>query len=262
MNTDILLLSNTWYALLIGAAVGSVAGYLGSLMGTKRMTLSAGAFGHLTLPGIALALRYHFDVSIGALLFLIAGVSIIWLLEKKTTIPIDSLTAIVFTSSVATAFLFLPHQETTAALLGNITEITALTCIITVLTSCAIFAISRYIFNRMILITISSDIALSKNIPVSKYNFIYLACIALMIALGVRIIGGLMTAALVAIPASTSRNISTELYQYAYISLVCGAISCVMGILISQMLAIPVGSSIILSSSFLFIISLLFKKSI
>ncbi len=262
MNTDILLLNSTYSTLLIGAAVGSVAGYIGSLMVTKRMTLTAGALGHLTLPGVALALRYHFDVSIGAILFLIAGITLIWLLEKRTDTPIEALTAIVFTSSVAIAFLFLPDQGTETALLGNISQISLFTTILTCLASGLIFIISRYIYKNMILISLSKEIAQAKNIPVARYNFIYLVCIALMIALGVRIVGGLMTAALVAIPASTSRNMSTNLFQYTYLSLACGGFSCITGILLTQLTTIPVGSAIILTSSLLFIVSLIFKRGV
>ena len=92
----------------------------------------------------------------------------------------------------------------------------------------------------MILLSISQDIAQSRSISSSKYNFIYLGCIALIVALGVRIIGGLMTAALVAIPASTSKNISTNLRQYAYLSFFCGGFSCIMGVLTSYMFHIPI----------------------
>ena len=53
-------------ALAIGAFVGGAAGYLGTLMLSKRMALVAGPLGHLTLPGIALALTFGFDVSLGA----------------------------------------------------------------------------------------------------------------------------------------------------------------------------------------------------
>jgi ABC-type Mn2+/Zn2+ transport system permease subunit len=259
MNIDILN-PTFWYALCIGATTGSVAAYLGSLMVTKRMTLMAGALGHLTLPGMALALKYNFDVSLGAFLFLSIGTFIIWLLEKQTHISFEALTAIVFTTSVAIAFLFLPEGKSQAALLGDISQIDLTICLISLALSFIIFLITHYIFKKMILITISSNIAQANNIAVSKYNFIYLTCIALMIALGVRIVGGLMTAALVAIPASTSKNLSTNLYQYAYLSLVSGAISCILGIITSQIINIPVGSAIIIVSALAFFVSLIFKR--
>ena len=108
------------YALGIGAAIGGVAAYIGSLMVTKRMALMAGALGHLTLPGIALALHFGFDITIGALLFLGFGIIAIWYLEQKTKLPTEAVTALVFASSLAVAFLFLPLEESHRVLLGDI----------------------------------------------------------------------------------------------------------------------------------------------
>lgn len=257
MNIDILLSMPFIYALLIGAAVGGVAAYIGSLMVTKRVTLMAGALGHLTLPGVALALKYGFDVSFGAIIFLSFGIVLIWLLEKATQLPTEALSAIVFTSSVATAFLFLPAEKTVPALLGDISHLSFFICLFTLLVSAIIFVISRYIFNRMVLMSISSDIAQTSGIPISLYNFIYLASIALIVALGVRIVGGLMTAALIAIPAGTSKNVSYNLRQYKYFSMFFGALSCMVGITAAILFKIPVGSAIILASTTFFIISFL-----
>jgi zinc transport system permease protein len=66
---------------------------------------------------------------------------------------------------------------------------------------------------------------------VEKNNFIFLACIALTVALGVRVVGGLLTAALVAIPASTSRNLSQNLFQYSYGGMILGSLAGILGIL-------------------------------
>ena len=83
-------------SLITGILIGAVSGYLGTLMLSKRMTLVAGPLGHLTLPGIALALIYGFDVSLGAFPFVILGIVLIWILEIWTKLPMEALTAIVF----------------------------------------------------------------------------------------------------------------------------------------------------------------------
>jgi len=261
MNIDTVLSSSFFYALLMGASIGGVAAYIGSLMLTRRTTLMAGALGHLALPGVAIALKYGFDVSFGAIGILLVGIILIWLLEKRTKLPTEALTAIVFTSSVATAFLFLPEGKTVPALLGDVSHLTLLPCLLTIIISGVILYIAYYIFNRMILITISRDIAQTYGYAVSWYNVIYLACIALIVGLGVRIVGGLMTAALIAIPAGTSRNVSSSMTQYALLSMVFGALSSVVGVIIAHFFVIPVGSAIILSSTVFFLISLLIPRS-
>jgi len=243
--------------LLMGACIGGIAGYIGSLMVTKRMALMGGALGHLTLPGMTLGLLYGFDISLGALLFLIAGIIIIWLLHHRTKLPIEALTAVVFASSLAVAFLFLPEEEAYTALIGDISHIPLTAIAISILISFIIFLIIRTIMPRMVLLSISSDLANIEGYNVSALTLLYLICIALVVALGVRIVGGLMTAALVSIPASSSYNISSNLKRYSYLSLSLGALSCVIGIGISLMTTIAAGPLIIMTSSIFFLISLL-----
>lgn len=247
-------------ALIMGISVGGVAGYIGSLMVTKRMALMGGALGHLALPGIALAVYYNFDISAGALLFLILGIIVIWGIEQITKLPIEAITGVVFPVTMSATFLFLPKSKVTPALIGEISTITIQSALITIVTSIIIFIIINKIFKKLVLISISQDIARVEGINVKKYNLIYLACIAITIALGVRIVGGLMTAALVAIPASTSKNISKNLFSYSYLSMSLGIISCTTGIILFKYTNIAAGPLIILSSSTMFLLSLVFKK--
>jgi len=246
--------------LIMGVFIGGAAGYLGTLMLSQRMALVAGPLGHLTLPGIALALSFGFDVSLGAFPFVVLGVILIWLFEMTTRLPMEALTAIVFASGVAITFLFLPEEQTVPALIGELSQISLSVTIITLILCLILISTTRMIYSRMVLVSISEDLAKVEGIDVKKYNFIYLVCIAFMVALGVRIVGSLMTAALVAIPACTSRNLSKNLTQYSYRGLLSGSLACSLGILGSNFVGIPVGPLIIITSTSLFLISLIFKR--
>ena len=249
-----------FFVLILVAFVGGVAGYIGSLMVTKRMALMGGALGHLTMPGIALAIIYNFDVSLGALIFLFFGIILIWLFEQKTKLPTEALTAVVFASSLSVTFLILPEEKTIPALIGDISQISFQITFITIILSVIIFFLIKKIFSGLVLMSISNDITSSLHINVKKYNLIYLTCIALVIALGVRIVGGLMTASLVAIPACTSRNLSKNLFQYSYGSMFLGSLACILGTVLFVITNIPAGPLIIIVSSLLFLISLFYRK--
>ena len=247
-------------ALMMGAFIGGAAGYLGTLMLSQRMALVAGPLGHLTLPGVALAFIFGFDVSLGAFPFVILGVILIWLFEIRTGLPMEALTAIVFASGVAIAFLFLPSEEEMTALIGDISQISIGVTIITFILSLIIIFATKIIYSKMVLSSISEDLAKAEGVDLKKYNLIYLVCIALTVALGVRIVGSLMTAALVAIPACTSRNLSKNLVQYSYIGLVSGSLACALGVLGFNLTGISAGPLIIITSTVLFLISLIFKR--
>jgi zinc transport system permease protein len=247
-------------SLITGIFIGGVAGYLGSLMLSKRMALVAGPLGHLTLPGIALALLYGFDVSLGAFPFVILGIILIWLFEIKTKLPMEALTAIVFSSGVAVTFLFLPIQQAETALVGDISRMTLPEAVVSVIITSCLFFVLKKIYSGMVLINISEDLAKSEGMNVRKYNLVYLVLIAIIVALGVKMVGGLLTAALVAIPASAARNISGKLDHYAFGAMAIGAISSSLGILLAVLSGFPAGPLIILVSALIFLISIAFKR--
>jgi ABC-type Mn2+/Zn2+ transport system permease subunit len=243
-----------------GIFIGGAAGYLGSLMLSKRMALVAGPLGHLTLPGIALALLYGFNVSLGAFPFVILGIILIWLFEIRTKLPMEALTAIVFSSGVAVTFLFLPIEQAETALVGDISRVTLWEAVISVIVTSFLFLVLKKIYSGMVLINISEDLAKSEGINVRKYNLVYLVVIAIVVALGVKMVGGLLTAALVAIPASAARNISGKLSYYAIGAMTLGAISSLLGILFAEFSELPSGPLIILANMFIFLISIVFKR--
>ncbi len=247
-------------SLISGIAIGGVAGYLGSLMMEKRMALVAGPLGHLTLPGVALALIFGFDIFLGAFPFVILGIVVIWFLEIKTRLPMEALTAIIFATGVAIALLFLPIDKAEEALIGNITTVGLLGTLVTVILSLAVFITVRKIFSAMMLINVSEDLAKVEKVNVKKFNFIYLMAVAVVVALGVKLVGGLLTAALVAIPAATARNLCRSLRSYAILSFILGILAPIVGLIIYKFTDFPAGVLVILTSALFFLISIVFRK--
>ena len=233
---------------------------MGSLMLSKRMALVAGPLGHLTLPGIALALLYGFDVSLGAFPFVIFGIVLIWFFELKTKLPMEALTAVVFASGVAVAFLFLPMEQAETALVGDISKVGPWETLISVIIVLILLFVIRKIYPKMVLINVSDDLAKSSGMNVEKYNFLYLLLIAVIVALGVKMVGGLLTAALVAIPASAARNLSRNLTQYTSMAILIGAVSSCAGILLFKLTSFPAGPLIIMANSAIFLISIIFRR--
>lgn len=261
MNTNIEM--NQFILSLISAVfIGGTAAYLGSLMVTKKMGLVGDAFAHLAFPGVALGLFYHFNIFWGALITVILGAILIWLLEIKTKAPMEALTGLVFAVNVAAALLILPfsHKEIEEAFTGDITKIIFSDTILAIILSVVIFLVIKKIYQKIILSEISEDLAKVEGINVGKYNFIYLSCVALTVALAVKIVGGLLPVALIVIPALTARNFSKNLFQYSFSALILGAASSIFGIFLFKFTQFPAGLLIILIGAFFFLVSLIFKK--
>jgi zinc transport system permease protein len=247
-------------SLISGIFIGGAAGYLGSLMLSRRMALVAGPLGHLTLPGIALALLYGFDVSLGAFPFVILGIVLIWAFEIKTKLPMEALTALIFASGVAIAFLFLPIEQAETALVGDITKAKLGETVVSVVISLVLILTIQRNYAKLVLINISEDLAISEGINVKKINLLYLLLIAVIVALGVKMVGGLLTAALVAIPPSAARNLGRNLNQYAFGAMAVGIASSFLGVVLFKLTGYPAGPLIVLVSALIFLASLIFKK--
>ena len=74
--------------------------------------------------------------------------------------------------------------------------------------------------------------------------------------MGVCVVDGLMTAALVAIPATAARNVSRNLLQYELASGAFGVISAIVGIIASVFTRLPAGLLVILMSAVIFSLTL------
>lgn len=247
-------------SLISGIFIAGSAAYLGTLMLSRKMAVVAGPLGHLALPGAALGLIYGFNISLGAFPFVVVGIVIIWLLEIKTKLQMEALTAIVFATGVGIAFLFLPIDKAEAALIGDISRVGIYETLAAVVLGTAVFLTVNRTYSKIMLINIHEDVAKTEGVNVKWYNFIYLSAIAVIVALGVDLVGGLMTAALVAIPAASARNVSRTLTQFGLAAGIFGILSALVGIISAFIGGLPAGPLVILASAVIFLVSLLFYK--
>lgn len=253
--------SQFFYSFIAAIFVGGVAGYLGTLMVTKRMALVGDALGHVALPGVALALTYNFSIEAGAFASLFVGIILIWMFKGKTEIYMEALTGVVFAVSLALAFLIIPSEDLEAALIGDITKINFTEAIVSIFFVIVVFFAIKKIFSEIILATLSEDLALSQKINVKKHDLIYLLAIGIIVALGIKIVGSLLVGALVVVPAAASRNFSRNLFQYSYGGMLIGAVSCILGVIIFKIVGFGAGPFAVLASAAIFLISIFFKQN-
>lgn len=247
------------FSILCALSISCTAAYLGTLMLSKRMSVVAGPLAHLAFPGVALAIMYHFSFILGVFPFVILGALFIWIIERKTHLPMENLSAVIFAIGVGTSLLFLPIGDAEAALVGSIMNISLLEGLITITLSGLVFLSIRYIYKTMMLINIYEDIALSNHVNVSIYNLVYLLSIAIIVGLGVYLVGGLITAALIAIPAGAARNVSHSLSRYKVVATTFGAMGTLIGIIISQFAQLPAGPLVVVVEAAIFLLSIIYK---
>lgn len=248
-------------SLIVGVAVGAASGFLGAFMILKRMALVGDALTHVALPGIGLALILGISPFIGAFTLLFLAIIVIWKLEQRTDLPIETLVGVLFAASLAAGILLTPQLELYEALFGDIFRVSIWDGIFALIGAIIVFVIAIKISSRLIMGIISEDLATSSGIKIRRLNFVFLILTALIVALGVKVVGTLLMGALVIIPAAAAKNISRSFKQFAFWSGVFGFFSAGFGIIGAKIFSISPGPAVVLSSVAFFLISLIFKRS-
>jgi len=240
--------------------VGVSAGYLGSLMVLKKMALVGDAMSHVALLGLALGILFQFPAFLGAFAVLFVSAIIIWHLGRVTKLSFETIVGAIFTLALAIG-IYLIHDrlELLESLFGDITSVTLLDTIIAVVISVVAIVLTRMIYQRLVLAMISEDLAVSKGISVSKTDLLYLLLVSMVVAIGIKIVGGLLVGFLVAVPAASAKNVSPNLLRYALMSSVFGAVSASSGVLLANYLNVLSGPMVVFSGMAIFVASVLFK---
>src|SRR3972149_887076 len=89
-------------------------------------------------------------------------------------------------------------------------------------------------------------VAKSGGVNVSKINLIYLLMVGLVIALGVKFLGTLLTGALVIVPAAAAKNIAKSIGGFQLLASVAGLASTGLGIILAKLLGFPSGPTVVL----------------
>lgn len=246
--------------LITSVFVAASASLLGSFVILKRMALVGDALSHVALPGIALGLAFHINPFIGAFATLFTAITGIWLLKYETELPVDTLVGIFFTASLALGIIFIPEHELLEALFGDIETLGLMESAISIFLSIGIIGTLIAIHKKLALSMLSEELAHSIGIKNRALDFIYLFIFALSIALGIKFVGALLMGALVIVPAATAKNICRSLHGFMIMSVTFGIISAFGGVVLSQFLGTTPGPLFILTSTVLFVASLVMRK--
>ncbi len=93
------------FSLVVGAAVGLSAGYIGSIMVLEKMALVGDALSHVALPGRALGILFNFNPLIGGFVFLFVSAVLIWHLGRVTKLSFETLVGATVTLALAIGIL-------------------------------------------------------------------------------------------------------------------------------------------------------------
>ena len=244
------------FSLVAGVFIGLSAGYVGSLMVLKKMALVGDALSHVALPGLALGILFNLNPFIGAFAFLFAASTITWYIERSTKLSAESIIGVLFVLALAIGILITPEPDLLEALFGNIAKVSFYDALTAVVISILVLILVRWIYLKTVLSLISEELAKSSGINVSRYNFLYLFLVTLVVAIGIKLVGSLLVGALVIVPAAAAKNSTRNLSSYAKVSGLMGIVSAMSGVMLSYYTGLPAGPLVVVAGTVIFLAAL------
>jgi zinc transport system permease protein len=104
------------------------------------------------------------------------------------------------------------------------------------------------------LVTLSEDLASANGYNPKKENFIITLSLAIVVAVGIKVVGVLLIIALLIIPAASARSVASSPESMGIIASLIGVLSSILGLNAAYLFDTPTGPSIVCVSSLFFLI--------
>lgn len=238
-------------AILGGLLLGTLGGLMGSFLILRRLSLFGNTVSHAAILGVVLAALLGLPSTITLIVFTIVyGLGVIYLIDR-TNLGSDTVLSIAVSASVAVGtigFTFVQGYRGSllSILFGDILAIgnTDLMLLLLLLIVTSVWLIVT--LPDQILLTLNGDLAKVKGIQVQTYRYWFIILLATAIAISIRAVGILLVNSFLVIPAATAKLICQQFIPFLIAAASIGAITGVIGMVISGLLDLPSGPSIVL----------------
>lgn len=143
---------------------------------------------------------------------------------------------------------------------GSILAMTKSDVVLSLVLSIGLIIIYSIFYNRLFLISFDEKFAKASGINVSFYQFLIAFITALVVVLGMRMMGTLLISSLIVFPAIIAKKLTNSFKGLVMMSCITSIICFIAGILVSFYLNLPAGASIVLVYILLLVIVDVLKK--
>ncbi|MBD2461451.1 metal ABC transporter permease [Oscillatoria sp. FACHB-1407] len=247
-------------AIIGGVLTGLMGGLLGSFTILRQLSFFSDALGHSALLGISLGLLLGLNPSVVLLPFAVLfALGVTYLLER-TRLWTDALLNIIYSSSLAISVIVLSFVGRYKGgidnlLFGDILAVRDADLIFSfvLLLVCIVF-VGLTLRTQMLLI-LHEPLAIARGVSVYAHRTAFIVLLSLVVGISIKAIGVLLVSAFVVIPACAARLLSRTFTSYVLLSTGLGALSAVLGMVVSAAFNLPSGPSIVATQLSIFLIA-------
>jgi zinc transport system permease protein len=246
-------------AVIAGILVAIAAAPLGCFVVWRRMAYFGDATSHAAILGVALALALSVSVFAGVLVVaLVMALTVATLAGRgwamDTTLGVLAHASLAF-GLVAVSFLPAVRVDIAAYLFGDILAVGKTDLAIIAAGAAVVLGLVAWRWQPLLTATLSEDLAHASGINPARERLALTLALAVVVAVAIKVVGALLIAAMLIIPAAAARNFARGPETMAVIAALIGTLAVLGGLNASLLQDTPAGPSIVALAALAFAVS-------
>jgi manganese/iron transport system permease protein/iron/zinc/copper transport system permease protein len=243
-------------ALLVAVLIGALAGMIGPFVLVRRMSYIGQGMSQSILGGVALGVTYGLDIYLGAAVAAGVAAGLIYFVRSRG-LPVDAAIGIVASSMFAVGVAIVSSSRdrrlnSTNLLFGNILGVDTEDIVLVVLVSMAAVVLLVLNYKPLVAATHNPAVARAHGVPTRTMEFLFSTLLALVVVTALQVLGVLLVAATLLIPAATSAMTYRSFGRIVVASTVLGVVFAVIGLFVSFHRNVASGPAIVLVGTAVF----------
>lgn len=259
---DILSYEFMQRAFVAGIIAAIICPLVGIFMVLRKQSLLGDGLGHIAFAGVTGASFLQIAPPIGAVVLTVgASMGIEWIRRKQNQYT-DMILALFFYAGLAMAIIFssmskIPGTGLMSFLFGSILTVTNQDVLQILVAAAIAMAVLLYYFPRLLITSFDEEIATVAGVKVKQVNMAFAILVALVVVIGMTIVGILLISALMIIPVATAHLLGKGFKHTLLASIGYSVLSVIGGLILSFHADIAPGGTIVMLAIAFYVITFL-----
>ena len=253
-------------AVLVGCLVSLCASLLGVSLVLKRYSMIGDGLSHVGFGILAIATALGFTTPLYIAIPVVIITAILLLkVGNNSKIKSDSAIAIISSSALAigvavTSLTTGMNTDTCNFMFGSILAMSETDVILSVVVSIIVSILFVIYYRKLFIVTFDEDFAKASGLKVSRYTNLIAILTAIVIVVGMRMMGTMLISSIIIFPALSSMRVFKTFKKVVISSGIISVLCFILGIYFSYVLNISTGAMIVLVNLVIFIICTILEK--
>lgn len=244
---------------VVATVAGALCGLVGVYVVLRGMSYIGHGLSHAIFGGAAASAVMSFNIYLGAGLWGLASALAIGRVTRRRIIGSDAAIGVITTASFALGLVFfglfgVARRSVDALLFGSILGVSSgdVWVVVGVTAGAAALIFARY--RALLFATFDPEVAEVSGVNTARVDVLLMLVLAACILVTMNVIGVVLIAAMLVIPAVVARMLTNSFARMLWLSTGIGALCGLVGMYVSYPLNVSSGATIVLVGALLFVV--------